>query len=286
MTAPVPSFGPCSDWISGADVAAVCDALDSSGDPSVYDEVAHTATEILWAASGRQFDGVCGPETVRPCVADCGCWGWGLPSWGFTWNWASYGWGFWVGGGGNGVSAVQGCGGGAGCCGYLSRVKLSGYPVVQIDEVKIDGQVVDPADYRLDGWKWLTYLDDADGNHRRWPSCQNLARPDTDPGTFSVSYTHGQAPPQIGLDAALQLACALATAGADCELPPGTTRVTRQGIQIEMDYPTNARRGALPPGFEGLSMVKLFLDTVNPNSLIRRPAIYSGDLQPFAQRVG
>lgn len=270
-----PGAGPCTDWISGADVAAVCSALDTSGDPSVYDGVAHTASEILWAASGRQFSGYCGPVTVRPCVPNCGCW---TP--GRDWQW-SWGYGYWLGGGGNGVSAVQDCVGDAGCCGYLSRVKLSGYPVTAIDEVKIDGTVVDSGDYRLDGYKWLTYLEGPNGLRRRWPSCQNLSRPDTEAGTFSVTYTHGILPPQIGLDAAVQLACALATSGA-CDLPAGASRVARQGITIEMGVDKNG----IPVGLAGLSLVQLFLNAYNPSGLRRRTAVWSPDVQRFAQRVG
>ena len=50
-TPEAPTFGPCSDWITGADVAAECNALDTSGDPSAYDAVAREACETLWAAS-------------------------------------------------------------------------------------------------------------------------------------------------------------------------------------------------------------------------------------------
>ena len=285
----IPDELPCTVWISGEDVAAVCDALDSSGDPSVYDIVALEASEILWAASGRQFSGPCSGVVVRPCVPSCGCWGWGWGS-GFGFSWDSGGW--WIAGGGGGVSAVQGwlgIGGGCyrnGCCGSLSRVKLANYPVTEIEEVKIDGVVIDPSNYRLDQGKYLTYLDDANGNPQRWPACQNLARADTETGTFSVTYTHGVLPPQIGLDAATQLACAIANAYAECALPAGTERITRQGIQIELGLPIQNRRGELPAGFEGLSLVKIFLATVNPNGNTRRSAFWSPDNQQFATRLG
>ncbi len=284
-----PTYGPCTNWISAEDVAAVCTALDSSGDPAVYDVYARQASEILWAASGRQYSGSCGPVTARPCVKSCGCWPLGLGYYGFSWD--SGGW--WVSGGGDGFSAVQGwvgAGGGCysnGCCGFLSRVKLAGYPVTEIVEVLIDGNTVDPANYRLDSYKWLTYLDDPDtGQVRRWPACQNLALDDDQPGTFSVTYVHGIAPPQIGLDAAVQLACALATATEDCELPPGTQQVERQGIRIALNYPASSRRGGLPPGFSDLALVKLFLDTVNPYGLTRRSAVFTPDQQQYAQKLG
>lgn len=279
-----PGFGPCTPWITGEDVAAVCDVLDTSGDPAAYDDVALEASQILWAASGRQFSGICGPVTDRPCVPNCGCWPLGTYD-GFTWNMG----GFWISGGGGGIAAVQGWVGGGGgcytnaCCGFLSRVKLAGYPVVQIDEVLIDGVIIDPANYRLDQWKFLTYLDDASGNPQRWPACQNLAAPETEVGTFAVTYTHGIAPPLIGLDAALELACHLARADADCGLPAGTTQYTRQGVQVEL---APRIKGELPPGYAALPLVQAFLSTVNPNGLNRRSAFWSPDVTQYAQRVG
>jgi len=289
MTAPAPVQGPCTDWITGADVAAVCDLLNYASDPSVYDNAAHMASQLLWAASGRQFGGTCGPRTVRPCVRSCQCWPVALGFNGWAWGWDSIGWSwgaYWLGGGGDGVSAVQDCGGGGGCCGSLSRVKLAGYPVREIEEVKIDGAVIDPANYRLDDWKYLTYLNDADGNPQRWPSCQNLARDDTEPGTFSVTYLFGVDPPAIGLDAAAELACALVAVGGDCELPPGTTGIDRQGIRIEMVSALASRHGQLPPGLAALPLVQAFLQTYNPQGLAKRSSFYSPDNMPYAQKIG
>lgn len=282
------TFGPCTNWISSEDVAASCDALDSSGDPAVYDSAVRQACEILWAASGRQFSGACGPVTVRPCVSSCGCWGTWAGAYEFWWN---VGYGYWIGGGGNGLSAVQGwgaCDGGwsNGCCGSLSRVKLDGYPVVSVEQVMIDGNVIDPADYRLDQNKWLTYLDDADGNKRRWPNCQNLGREPGEPGTFTVTYTHGIQPPEIGLQAAVQLACHIARLEGDCELPAGTTRVARQGITVDVAVPGGQGRHELPVGFMSLSLVQLFLATVNPHGLKRRSAAWSPDVERYALRYG
>lgn len=347
-------------------MAEVCDLLNFGSDPTVYDNVAHMASELLWAASGRQFSGSCS-RTVRPCVRSCQCWPVGLGANGWAWGWDSVGWSwgaYWLGGGGNGVSAVQDCGGGGGCCGSLSRVKLPGYPVTNILEVKIDGVVIDPVNYRLDAWKYLTYLntptiasvcfpifsinaaagqisiegdhtsdftagdtvviegssgndgtyeiesigfgvytdiqlttslnvDVADGNlcsvdrgcgePQRWPSCQNLACDDTEPGTFSVAYEFGVDPPEIGLEAAAELACALVRAGGgDCEIPAGATRIDRQGITIDLLlFP-----GMLPPGLGALPLTQAFLRACNPAGLTRRSSLYTPDLAPFAQKMG
>jgi hypothetical protein len=247
--------GPCTPWIVAEDVAAVCDAIDST-DPSVYDTAALQASQVLYELSGRQFSGECGPVTVRPCRGGCVCW---VP--GRTIDWQ--GWG--------------------NCrCGHLSRVKLAGWPVREITEVKIDGDVIDPSEYRLDGRKWLTRMVDADGKHQRWPGCQDLDRPDTVERTFAVSYTFGQDPPQAGLDAAAEFACAVAPAiasgGGECALPPGTVRVTRQGVEIDLAGLRSQRTG--------LPSVDSFLSVYNPSGLRRRSAIFSPDIAPFAQRVG
>lgn len=283
MTAPAPTLGPCTDWISGEDVAAVCGDPAYASDPTGYDNAAHIASQVLYELSGRQFSGLCGPVTVRPCVRSCSCW---VPGSLAFWYVGAGGWwgsqAYYIGGGGGGVSAVQDCGSGGGCCGALSRVKLAGYPVREIEEVKINGDVIDPSNYRLDGWKWLTYLNDADGNFQRWPACQNLGVDDTEPGTFSVTYMHGIEPPSVGLEAAAQLACAIASLGEDCGLPAGTSRVTRLGLQIEMLQ----NKQGVPIAFQSIPLVQLFLSTYNPAGLRRRSAVWSPDIAPYAVKLG
>ena len=270
MSTPEPvNPGPCAPWITSADVAAVCSALDFSGDPEVYDPYALAASQVLWELSGRQFAGEC-ERTVRPCVPGCGCWP--------TREWAYGAWDSWYGWWG-GIQGQHGYGG-RGCCGCLSEVKLSGYPVRQVTEVLIDGVAIDAADYRLDQNQFLVYLDDADGNPQHWPACQNLARADTEEGTFSVTYTYGADPPEAGLLAAAELACqiASASAGQECALPAGTTRVTRQGITVEVER-IKAILSRLP-------LTNLFLQTYNPQGLRRRAAVWSPEIRPFGRRVG
>ena len=268
-TPEAPARGPCQPWITAEDVAAVCTALDSSGDPSVYDPYAQAASEVLYELSGRQFSGLC-ERTVRPCVPGCGCWPTREWAWGAWDPW--YGW--WAGPG----LAVGGTG--RGCCGCLSEVKLAGYPVRAVTEVLIDGVAIDPANYRLDQNKYLVYLDDADGKPQFWPACQNLARDDTEQGTFAVSYQYGDDVPEIGLLAAAQMACqlALAASGGECALPAGTTRVTRQGITVELER--------LKSVLNQLILVQEFLQTYNPNGLGRRAAVWSPDIAPFGRTVG
>lgn len=205
------AVGPCTPWVTAEDVAAVCPALDSSAEPAVYDQAALEASQVLYALSGRQFSGECGPVTVRPCAA-------------FT------------------CAPADPCG----CC-RTSRVLLAG-SVREIHEVTIDGEAVPAAEYRVDRRRWLVRLADADGARQRWPACQRMDLDDTEEGTFAVTYTFGVDVPLAGQKAAVELACQLAGFGVtgECDLPAGTVRRVRQGITIDLDNVKGAWWLALP----------------------------------------
>jgi hypothetical protein len=284
-----PQQGPCQAWISGEDVAACCGA--DPGSSSLFDGVAYEASMALYAISGRQYTGLC-ERTVRPCRSGCSCWG--ERALGLTpWSWAAGAWGYAGVPGAWGFSWWNENGDSCGC-GSLSRVKLAGYPVREIVEVLIDGDVLDPVDeqgnpnYRLDGWRWLTRMD-APGPPvlpRRWPSCQNMALDSDQAGTFEVTYLSGIDPPPIGRTAAAELACQLFLAcggGAGCQLPAGVTRVVRQGVEID--------RNLLQNWFDrskstGLVALDLFLASYWNARGGRRPAVWSPDVQQFAKRLG
>jgi hypothetical protein len=258
-----PTPGPCSIWTTNEDVAACCDA-DVGTDYDLFEEAAIAASQLLWELSGRLHAGTC-EKTVRPCgVPNCGIQV--LSRGHIVGEWDGYAW-----------DGYQ-CG-----CTPVSRVKLSGYPVREIIEVKIDGAVVDPADYRLDEWRYLTRVDGG-----RWPNCQRLDLDDTEDGTFSVRYTYGQNPPVYGQLAARQLACETykGCAGDECALPEGVSRVVRQGIVIEkLAFVAWGRQGG--SWRTGLYFVDAFLNSVNPAGIKRRPTIWSPASQArYARPVG
>lgn len=269
----------CTPWIDGSDVAACC-SVESTSD-LIFDTVATEASEMLFQLSGRQFPGEC-EKTARPC-SDCGC-NWQVLSRGFV-VWPGM-WGYWDWGLGSWSYNDNPWG-----CRPLSRVKLSGYPVKEISEVKINGDVVDASDYRLDQQRYLTRLDGG-----WWPGCQNLSLPDTDSGTWSVTYTYGADPPQLGLSAAAQLGCELykACAGQACALPTGVTRTTRQGVTIEKlafttwaYLPASRIRGGRAPGWQtGMPLVDAFLNTMNPTGRSRQPVFWSPGKRQYAPKVG
>ena len=273
--------GPCTDWVTAEDVAAVCGSAGSAGsDAIVYQTAATEASQILFALSGRLFNGGC-EQTVRPCKDTCGCWGVGGLAFdsglgiGFDWSWG-YGAGGWYWRNEYGDRCS---------CGHLAQIVLSGYPVTAITQVKIDGAIVDASTYRLDEHRYLTRMRDpaVPGQAVFWPACQALDLDDTQPGTWSVTYQFGTAPPPIGKDAAAQLACELnrALTGGECSLPVGTTKVTRQGITVERGLLASFLR----PGQTGLVLVDAFLATYNPNGASRRPAVFSPDVARFPRPI-
>lgn len=261
-----PQQGPAR-WIDARDVfdGTRCSSVeDDDRNYALADRSALIASYILWALSGRQFPGVF-VDTIRPCrseqVSDIYRFrherGW----WSASRPWGSCGCG-----------THDSCG-----CGGLSQLTMPGKAVLGIFEVKLDGEVLDPSEYRVDDNKRLVRL----GNER-WPCCQDLGLADTEPDTFSVSYAFGRVPPEAGLQAARELACELYKGAltGDCALPKRVTSVSRQGMSMVVLDPFNF----FDKGRTGLYMVDLFLAAVNPGKSQRPVVVRSPDV-PGARGV-
>lgn len=281
-----PVLGPCESWVTADEVAACC-SEDVGSDTTVLDWAAVAASQILYELSGEQFTGACGPTTERPFanMGACGCWrsildplSAGAPQLQLSWGWwgpVGWGWGY------EGCEEV-------GTCGALSRAKLAGYPVTEVTEVVIDGEVIDPAGYRLDKYMWLTRLaDPVTGASRFWPGCQRLDLDLGEPGTWGVTFNFGVAPPLIGVRAAAELACQVykACSGQECQLPAGTVQIDRQGLSIKRN-PALSWKQVGGAWQTGLPLVDMFLNTYNPAGLERPSTVWSPDLQSYSQRMG
>lgn len=253
--------GLCSAWTTSEEVALCCSA-EVGSDVDVFDNAVVAASQILYELSGRKFTGLCS-KTVRPCRTTCGC----------DWQMLSRGYVIWHG-------DLWGCDEVACGCSPLSKVELSGYPVQEILEVKIDGIVLSPDEYRVDSKRFLIRKND--GN---WPGCQNLSLDDTEAGTWSVEYSYGFAPPLAGVAAAGELACEIYKACDDslqleCILPQGITRIVRQGITIERS--AFVAWGRLMGIWRtGLPLVDLFLNAYNPSGARRRPIFMTPGKRAF-----
>lgn len=255
-------MAPCA-W----PVEPLCCASWDAATPEQRAAVAAVTTEILWAITGRRF-GVC-PVTVRPCKAPCDTYG-RRPAYPYVGGAGAGSFspalvdGAWINGCGQ---CVTDCG-----CGPLCEVVLPG-PVDQIIAVRLDGDVVPAAGYRVDDHRRLVRTDG-----ECWPYCQHLDQPDTEPGTFSVTYGLGIPVPAAGRYAAGVYACELikACVGEACRLPRRVTQVTRQGVTWQLLDPFEF----LENGLTGLYEVDAWVKAVNPDGLSRAARVYSPDVRP------
>lgn len=261
-----PSESTCSPWATDIDLCEPC--ADYEFPVGLIDETLQVASDLLFQFSGRQFPGLC-TKTVRPCSQRiyndpfpdrtstaivttspirlaCGC------------------------------TSPDACG-----CSGLSQIDLGVYPVVSIDEVKVDGAVLPESAYRVDDYKWLVRLDG-----ESWMCCQDLSLADTEVGTFSVTVTYGREVPTAGRHAAAILACELALSctsnpPGECRLPPKVQSVTRQGVSMVLLNPAEV----LIQGRTGIAEVDLFVQAYNPTQKRMPSAVFSPDIKPKARRV-
>lgn len=161
------------------------------------------------------------------------------------------------------------CGSGECGCQPVPEIELDPWPVTQIIAVKVDGVVLDPTAYRVDGWRRLVRVDG-----QRWPRCQNLTLPDSEIGTWSVCYIHGQPLPPHGQLAVTQLAVEISKlcSGDDCVLSDRVVHVVREGVQYELDSIETIRQGAT-----GVPMADRFVAWANPHGLRSQPTVMSPD---------
>lgn len=226
------------------------------------------AADILWVASGRQF-GTC-QVTIRPCGPRC------LPGWPFIDAWdlvsnpgiPSVGGSLWWG------MTACGCDRDPCSCTRTETLRLWHSNVNAVTEVVIDGVTLDPANYRLArdrrGWKLLRLDGEA------WPACQDDNVANGELGSWSISYRFGIPVPAAGQLATGELACEIAKAicGDDqCALPARVRSISRAGAQIAFVDPMDF----LADGRTGLYLVDLWINTVNPNRLQRRPRFFRAD---------
>lgn len=240
--------------------------------PAVTGLAVASATETLWALSGRRF-GLC-EVTLRPCRRDCYD-GRFYDDFGPPWTGArSYPQPALIGGQWFNLT----CGSCSDCaCGTVSEALLPA-PVHSIVEVKVDGTPLVTGAYRVDNNRLLVRTDGG-----RWPRCNDLTRADSEAGTWSVTARFGEVPPEGAALAMGELSCEIAKAadGQDCRLPAGVQQLVRQGVTIS--YPDVGELFA--KGRTGLYLVDMFVATWNPAGLRSRSRVYRVD-QPTVRRAG
>lgn len=268
---PCPGTGPCDTW----DLSLGC--LDDAGvlvggceedepvDAAIVAAAELSASEILWAVTGRQF-GTCS-AVIRPCRPGCSpC---DEP---VTGPWPALIGGRWY-------NMACACGTTCTCAGNRMAQARMPTPVCEVIEVLVDGVVLDPGAYAvLD----RTTLIRIDGDN--WPMCNDLTLPDSEAGTWSVALTWGKAVPQLVLDAAAEIACEFLKArlGQPCKLPQRVTNLTRQGVTMSFADPQDFFRD----GRTGFYLADMAIRTFNPRLLQRNASVYSLDAPGWRQVTG
>jgi hypothetical protein len=239
--------------------------------PEVQDAAIRFASTYLWGATGRRY-GVC-PVSVRPSQGrgaelayqtfevrsgD----GLGVPGGPFLFS------GQWFN---------AGCA--TACCGNQACAVVLRGPVAYVDEVLVGAEVVPPSSYRVDITGGVYLLVRIDG--LCWPACQNYTAEPGEPGAFEVTYGLGVAPPAALLDAAAMLACEYAKGltGGPCKLPSKMTRLSRQGVEVELE-PASGEDGKT-----GIREVDDLVAVLNPSKRKSPPLLLSPDLPESCDRM-
>lgn len=257
--------GPCAPW----PVDLCCDVEGYEAED--VERWTRVASTILWHLSGMRY-GPC-PVTVRPCGRSC------LESAGPLSFQASVGastggWVPYIGADGVWRNASL-CGCKSTCsCGELSEIYLPG-PVYDVQEVNEGGQVLVPGvEYRVDAPGRLVRL-----GGQRWPTCQDMAAPEGDPNTLTVTYRWGLELDAAAIAAVSALVCHLlrgcsgSGGSCGCKANPRITRVSRQGVELERQDVTLL----YAEGLTGIPEVDLFIMSVNPYRLRSPSRVFSVD---------
>lgn len=195
-------------------------------DEEVQEIYGDMAAQFLWHWTRRQF-GEC-RLTIRPCRSKCGqtdtFTGRGpIPGMGGYYP-HSYG--------GQVLSIRCGaCNWNTCDCETVDSLIIPG-PVSEIEEILIDGLMMDLRGVRVDNYNALIRMDG-----ESWPTCQNLALPTSEANTWQVTYLRGTPVPIGGQVAAGLLACEFYKAACkdrSCQLPERIKNITRQGVSVSL----------------------------------------------------
>ncbi|QWY82767.1 head-tail adaptor [Arthrobacter phage SilentRX] len=156
---------------------------------------------------------------------------------------------------------LKSCNCSMGCsCSAVNAVELA-RPVGDIVEVKVDGVVLDPSEYRVeDGNKLIR------NGGKRWPACAGE--------NFTVTYLNAAAVDAMGAYAGGVLAWEWLKAMTDkrnCRLSSRATAVSRQGVSMELTP------GLFPEGTTGIEEVDIYVRMWNPHGWKVAPRVYSLD---------
>lgn len=240
------------------DTSCLSDAWDVL-DPDVQERSLMLATSSLQMLTSNRV-GTC-PITIRPCPTEprCGC-GWNPHIRDGQW--------------------YNDCPCEATPCKPLSEVDIPG-PVGFIDSMLVDGVELDlwNGDFRLDNGHLLVWQGEGDSP---FLETQDLDKPDSEPGTWSITYSRSY---PVLADArlavallAMEFAKACAPKGK-CALPRGVTSVVRNGVTFSIEA------GLFPGGLTGIDIVDQFILKWAPaGSPVRSASVFDPSKQGMTSR--
>lgn len=229
------------------DLSTITPPCDTAAvDPTMSNNAQSAAQQLMWALSGRRAGNFTTVNELYQPTRQSACM--------FPYKAADGQWR-------NGYAP----GYGSECCEF----QIEQQPVQAVTAVRVEGVLLDAADYSLQGSTLLRI-------GQCWPSgdeCQVAP--------ISIDYTWGLPPTAFTLLACAELMCEFLAgwSGNICRLPSRVTSIARQGVTMELDSPTEW--AAI--GMTGLPTVDAWVRTVNPNGIVTRSRFYSPDLTP---RVG
>lgn len=240
----------------------------STLDPDVQERALRLATSSLQMLTNYRV-GTC-PVTIRPCLKQrrCGC----------DWN-PHIRSGVWV----NDCTHRDECK-------PLSQYEIPG-PVGYIESMLIDGVAVDlwNGDWRLDNGHILVWQGDGVSP---LPETQDLNKPDSAPGTWSITYSRSHPVTEDARIAVAYLAVEFSRlcgpSKKKCSLPKNVRNVTRLGVSFTIEA------GLWPGGLTQIEMADQFILKWNPpgspirSATVFDPRNFSGPRRPAAvpQRPG
>lgn len=146
-------------------------------------------------------------------------------------------------------------------CRDVAGVKLDA-PVARIDEVKLDGVILDPSEYHVEDGNVLVR------NVGKFPSCAGK--------DFTVTYLQSYPVDLMGKYVGGIMAWEFLKSLTDerkCRLPSSVTSISRQGISMEFGT------GMFAEGLTGITDVDSYTMQWNPNGLRTKPQVYSPDVR-------
>lgn len=142
----------------------------------------------------------------------------------------------------------------------VRQLRLRQNPVLSVQSVQVDGQILDPSQYSLRNNAYIV---------RNQPYTWVLSTTNE----IIVTYTHGVRPPRAGKAAATRLANEIILwylGDARCALPERITSVSRQGVSYTILDPQDF----IGQGKTGIYEVDSFIAAANPDKQRKKPAIF------------